>query len=134
MLSVVKKLTLLDKFRDKYLVAQVLHSDLPSWVDLLVPEVPESEIQMALARYAEPLIRSFRYTPDQCLDRVPKQDRICQVRKGCFGWKEAKCLNLKKNTCELLTVGENPGLNTDLTTLVNLWREDYYVVVAKTES
>lgn len=133
MLSIVKKITILDKFKAKYKVAEVIHTGLPEWVDLLVPVVPASEIRMALDRYSEPLIRSFQYTPDQCLDRVPAVDRICQVRKGCFGWKE-KCLDLKKNTCALLTVGEDPNLYTDLSSLVNLWRDDYYVVVAKTES
>jgi hypothetical protein len=135
MIRVVKKITVLDNFHAKYKVAQIEHSGLPEWVSLLVTEVPESLIRMALDRYAEPLIREFRYTPDQCLDRIPERDRVCAVKKGCFGWVPHKCTNLKRNTCELLLMpGATETESSELTTIVNLWREKYNVVTAKTES
>ena len=133
MLKVLRKLTVLDKFKAKWKVAEVEYSGLPEWVDLLVAPVPAGDLRLALDRYAEPLLRSFRYTPAECLDRVPTTSRTCMVYKGCFGWDEKKCLNLKKNTCQLLLIGPDEN-STDLTVLVNLWREGYYVVTAKTES
>ena len=135
MLKVIKKITILDKFQAKYKVAHIEHSGLPEWASLLIPEVPENELRLALDRYAEPLVRSFRYTPDQCLDRVPSPDRVCGVRKGCFGWKPEKCTNLKRNTCELLSIqGSSEMESTELTAIVNLWRDSHYVVSTKMES
>lgn len=129
MLRVVSKFGVVDKFRGKYLVAEVEYDDMPEWVDALVTVVDRGVVRLALDRYADRLMSDIKYTPKQCLDRVPKAARRCILWNGCFGWKESTCTNLKKNTCPLLQMpDQNDEHDEDVTTLVNLWRDKYHVV------
>jgi hypothetical protein len=126
---VVQKFGVVDRFGTKALVAEVEYRDLPVWVDALVTKVDRGVLRLALDRYADRLLSDIRYTPKQCLDRVPVGERRCVLWEGCFGWKKSTCTNLKKNTCPLLQMPDvNAEWDGEITDLVNLWRDKYHVV------
>jgi len=129
-----QRFTILDTWKVQYKIADVTYSGLPAWVDEFVPTVPGLDIRYALDRYSDPLLSRYRYTPDQCLDRVPTETRTCASRKGCFGWDPKKCLDLKRNPCEVLVLpGSSEEEAKELLQLVNLWREKYYVARTETD-
>ncbi len=134
MFLVKQKFTVVDKYQVKYKIAEVEHSDLPSWVQGLIPDVDRKDVRYALDRYADPLVRKFPYTPAQCLDRIGQVYKLCAIRKGCFGWRLDKCSNLKTNTCALLVMpGKDDSESAQLTELVNLWRDECQVISVKTD-
>lgn len=135
MLRVIQKFGVLDSHGVKYEIAQVEYSGLPGWVDHLVTHCTDTEIRYALDRYADRLVREFRYTPKQALDRIPQEHRRCAIWDGCVAWRESECLNLKKNVCRLLEMpADTLEVRAALTDLVNLWREGRYVVTASPDS
>ena len=129
-MKVARKFGVRDKFDRKYEVAQVVfEEEVPDWVWHLIAVCTAEDVEHALHRYADPLVRTFQYTPKQALDRVPDDYKVCAQYKNCVMWNERACTNLKKNVCRLLEVPtDDPELSVVLTDVVNLWRDGFYVV------
>lgn len=124
-LTVLQQFTVLDEFEHAYKIVQIAYSDAPAWVEGLITDVSLEDIRLALDRYAVPLLLKKRYSPKECLKRVPEDVRICSLHEGCFGWSK-KCLQLVSNKCELYQTSEEDS--KELTKLVNFWREDRIII------
>lgn len=135
MFKVVQKFTVMDKFEAKYKIAEIEYSGLPPWVSVLIPMVDRLDVRFAIDRHVNPLVRKLQFTPSECLDRLEHNSKLCTLRKGCFGWRVGKCTDLKRNTCDLLVIpGATEEESSQLTELVNLWRDRYYPISVKTDS
>jgi hypothetical protein len=125
-MKIIQKFTILDQFQNPFQIAQIV--DPPSFLVQLISKISSTNIRLALDRYAEPLIFDLKYTPKECLQRIPSEKSICILSKSCFGYKKS-CLNLATNKCLMLQLPNNKNtLDQDLTDIVNLWRDNYYVI------
>lgn len=107
---------------------------LPEYADLrrLCVETTKLNVTLALDGWAQPLLSALnRYTPAQCLERVPEDLIPCQLMKSCNLYNPL-CHRLRDLACPVYEPSaRKPEDAEGVAAIIGAWRDGKYIVLAK---